>query len=137
VDSLEPHDILAVEPAEERFKDLLEALFFRSWKVYLDMKTEGLRQLKLQEFCEERLKDQSTAVVAMELDGVTADSSKLAKAVSKQVAKSTKSLQAQVSQLTNKLNGIKNKSPGTTKSSIYKQDYVIVTRFGQIFDIIM
>jgi hypothetical protein len=81
------------------------------------MKTKGLRQLELQEFCEERLKEQATAPVAMELDGVTADSPELAKAVSEQVAKSTKSLQAQVSRLTNKLNEIKNKSPCTTKSS--------------------
>jgi seryl-tRNA synthetase len=57
----------------------------------------------------------------MELNGVTANSPKLAKAISKQVAKSTKSLQAQVSRLTNKLNEIKNKSPGATKSSAQPQ----------------
>jgi hypothetical protein len=46
----------------------------------------------------------------MELDGVTANPPKLTKAVSKQGNKSTKSLQAQLSRLTNKLNEIKNKS---------------------------
>jgi hypothetical protein len=54
----------------------------------------------------------------MELDAVTANSPELAKAVHEQVAKSTKSLQAQVSQLTNKLNEIKNKFAGANKSSI-------------------
>jgi hypothetical protein len=48
-------------------------------------KTNSLRQLELQEFCKEQLKEQATAPVAMELDGVTADSPELAKAVSKQV----------------------------------------------------
>jgi hypothetical protein len=118
--TLEPHDIAAVEPAEERFKDLLDALFCRSWNAYCAAKTDTLRNLELQEFCEERLKEQATATVAMDLDAVTADSPELAKAVSDQVALSTKSLQAQVTRLTNKLNQLqesKNKPPGANQSS--------------------
>jgi hypothetical protein len=39
---LDPHDILAVDPAKEQFKDLLEVIFFRSSKAYLDAKTNSL-----------------------------------------------------------------------------------------------
>jgi hypothetical protein len=81
-----------MEPAKEQFKDLLDALVCHSWNAYQDAKTASLRQLKLQEFCKEQLKEQA-------LDGVTTNSPELSNAVHKQVAKSTKSLQAQVSQL--------------------------------------
>jgi hypothetical protein len=88
--------------------------------VYLVAKTNIVHQLELQEFCEERLKAQATVTVTMDLDGVTANSPKLAKAVQALVATHTKSLQAQVTRLTNKLNKLnepKNKSPGAPKSS--------------------
>jgi hypothetical protein len=37
---LEPQDILDMELAKEQFKDLLDALFFCSWKAYLDAKNK-------------------------------------------------------------------------------------------------
>jgi hypothetical protein len=112
--------ISVVEPAEESFKDLLDALFYRCWSAYLVAKTTVVRNLELQEFCEERLKEQATATVAMDLDAVTVDSPELAQAVQDLVSTNTKSLQAQVTRLTNKLNQLtvqKNQSPGANGSS--------------------
>jgi outer membrane murein-binding lipoprotein Lpp len=119
-ETLEIHDINIVEPAEGQFRDLLDALFCRRWNAYTVAKTNTLRQLQLQEFCEERLKTQATAAVAMDLDGITADSPELANTIKDLVSTNTKSLQAQVTRLTNKLNQIqdsKNQSSGANKSS--------------------
>jgi hypothetical protein len=63
---------------------------------------------------------QATATITMDLDGIMADSPELTKTVQDLVATNTKSLQAQVTRLTNKLNKIqdsKYQSSGTDKSS--------------------
>jgi hypothetical protein len=65
--------------------------------AYLHAKEDTLCQLILQEFVKSQLKEQATMPVAMEMDSITTNSPKLAKAVKAQVAQSTKSLQAQVS----------------------------------------
>jgi hypothetical protein len=114
--TLDLGETYAVESAEASFKDLIDALFCRSWLTYLHAKEDILRQLELQEFVEGQLKEQATAPVAMEVDLITTDSPELAEAVKAQVAQSTKSLQAQVSRLTNKLNELKNMPSGAPKS---------------------
>jgi hypothetical protein len=67
---LEYSEILSESPQpfftllhEVHFKDLLNALFCRSWKACIVTKTNTLRQLKLQEFCEERLKTQAVGYI--------------------------------------------------------------------------
>jgi hypothetical protein len=94
---LDPHNITAKEPTnKERFKDLIVALFCWSWTAYLDAKTNTLCQdSNSKNSANNNSRNKPTLPIAIEPDGVTAYSPKLAKAVHEQVAKSTKSLQAQ------------------------------------------
>jgi prophage DNA circulation protein len=115
--TLDLSETYAVESAESSFKDLIDALFCRSWTAYLSAKEKTQRQFELQEFVESQLKERATAPVAMEIDQITTNSPELADAVQAQVAKHTKSLQSQVSRLTNQLNGLKNISSGASKES--------------------
>jgi hypothetical protein len=105
-----------VEAAEESFTNLLEAVFVRSWNAYLGIKAEQQRQLDLQEYLETSLKNAATAPVAMQLDNLTLDSIELKDFVASTIADQTKSLQSQISKLTNQLNA-KNQTSGATKSS--------------------
>jgi hypothetical protein len=68
-------------------------------------------------------KEQATATIAIDLDGITGNYPKLAKAAHDLFATNTMSLQAQVSRLTNKLDQLhetKNQSPGTNQSSVHQ-----------------
>jgi hypothetical protein len=105
--TLDPTEAYAVDAAEASFKDLLDAIFCRSWTAYTKEKEETLCQLELQEFVESQLKEQATVPMAMDVDLITTGSPELADAVKAQVAKHTKSLQSQVSGLTNKLSELK------------------------------
>jgi hypothetical protein len=103
--TLDLTETYAVDAAKASFKDLIDALFCRSWIAYVpSCKRKNQRQFELQEFIESMLKDRATAPVAMEIDQITTDSSELTDAVKAQVTKHTKSLQSQVSQQTNQLN---------------------------------
>jgi hypothetical protein len=119
--TLELHETYAVDAAEVSFKELVDALFCRSWLAYIHAKQQTQRQLELQEYVETQLKERATQPVAMEIDQITTDSPELAEAVKAQVAQHTKSLQAQVSRLTNTLNGLKNMPSGATKSGARQQ----------------
>jgi hypothetical protein len=114
--TLDLDEIHTVDAAEESFRDLIDALFVRSWSAYLDAKDKNQRQLELQEYVESQLKERATAPVAMDIDQITTDSPELADAVKAQVAKQIKSLQTQVSRLTNKLNETKNMPSGAPRS---------------------
>jgi hypothetical protein len=106
----------AVEAAQDSLKNILHALFVRSWTAYLSVKAEQQRQLELQEFIETSFKQDATCPLAMELDTLTVESPALHEFVAREIAKHTKGLQTQVSSLTNKLNA-KNKTPGAHKPS--------------------
>jgi hypothetical protein len=88
-----------VLPAATVLKDLLNALFVRSWDNYLAAKEDQARQLTLKEFVDLTLKEQSTAPVAMDFDQVTTNSPELAAFITDQVTKSTAKLRSQVSHL--------------------------------------
>jgi hypothetical protein len=113
---LDPTKAYAADAAEASFKDLLHAIFCRSWTTYTKAKEETLCQLELQEFDESQLKEQATAPVAMDVVLITTDSPELADAVKAQVARHTKNLQSQVSRLTNKINKLENMPSGAPKS---------------------
>jgi hypothetical protein len=113
---LDPTKAYAADAAEASFKDLLHAIFCRSWTTYTKAKEETLCQLELQEFDESQLKEQATAPVAMDVVLITTDSPELADAVKAQVARHTKNLQSQVSRLTNKINKLENMPSGVSKS---------------------
>ena len=100
-----------VMPAAQTLRDLLDALFVRSWDTYLAAKEEQARQLTLKAFVDITLKERSTAPVAMELDQVTTDSPALAAFIADQVTKSTAKLRSQVSHLQ------KSKTPRTSSKN--------------------
>jgi hypothetical protein len=103
-----------VEDARDSLKTALAAIFTRSWTAYLGIKAEQERQLALQEFVETSFKKSATASVAMDVDQITLDSPALQEFITLEISKTTKGLQAQVSNLQNKLQA-KNKTPGANK----------------------
>jgi hypothetical protein len=78
---------------------LLEALFVRSWDVYLARTTEIARQLEVKNFVTERLREDATSDVAMELEEITINSQKLGDLVQSKVAEGTRKLQAKLAHL--------------------------------------
>jgi hypothetical protein len=105
----------ALEAAGDTLKNILSALFTRSWSAYLGVKAEQQRQLELQEFVETSFKKTATIPVAMDIDQITLDSPALKEFISKEITGKTKGLQAQVSSLQNKLHA-KNKTSGANKA---------------------
>jgi hypothetical protein len=115
-ETLSPVRQEAVEAAEDSLKNILHALFVRSWTAYLGVKAEQQRQLELQEFIETSFKQDATDPVSMELDTLTVESPALHEFIAREIAKNTKGLQIQVSSLQNKLYA-KNQTPGANKPS--------------------
>jgi hypothetical protein len=84
---------------EQDYKCLLEALFVRSWDVYLARTTEIARQLEVKNFVTECLPEDAISDVAMELEEITINSQKLGDLVQSKVAEGTRKLQAKLAHL--------------------------------------
>lgn len=100
VGTLEDAQKESVATAIPDFKSTLEALFLRSWVQYLAKKAETTRQLAVKSFVEDELKESITSEVAMDLEGITEDPSKLDKFISDKIMEGTRKLRAKVERLT-------------------------------------
>jgi hypothetical protein len=122
VGTLDPAHLALVAPTIPDFKSTLEALFVRSWTQYLSKKAESTRQIAVKTFVEEELKESITSEVAMDLEGIAADPSKLEQYISSKIAEGTRTLRATVDRLSDKSPRTKSKSktekatPNTAKN---------------------
>ena len=115
--SLTQEQVDSVEPAVSSLKELLEALFARSWDTYLTRKAEISRHVAVRSFVEENLREDATADAAMDLEDITVNSKKLGDLVTAQVNAGTKKLQQKIARLEK---AVPKNQPGAQQSSAAK-----------------
>jgi hypothetical protein len=117
--SLLDGDVARIQPYVEPFKELLMALLARNWDVYLAVKDNQRRQLRIKKFVDLRITEAATADVAMDLEEPAKNEELIRDLISEQVSKSNRKLQNEISRLSAKLQQeiSKNSTGGAQKSS--------------------